>query len=60
MISNCLSNLSIQSPADQTKLAVVTAVKSGFRFLDTANDYDNEHVIGDALEELFKDEVVKR
>ena len=30
------------------------------RFIDCANDYDNEHVIGEALEELFKEGVVKR
>jgi len=49
-----------KSPQEQTKQAIVTAVKAGFRFLDTANDYDNEHFIGDALEELFKEGVVKR
>ena len=30
------------------------------RLLDTANDYSNEHVIGEALEELFSEGVVKR
>merc|ERR1711963_812580 len=49
-----------KSSQEQTKQAIVTAVKAGFRFLDTANDYDNEHFIGDALEELFKEGVVKR
>merc|ERR1719510_1051685 len=49
-----------KSPQEQTKQAIVTAVKAGFRFLDTANDYDIEHFIGDALEELFKEGVVKR
>merc|ERR1719510_57326 len=49
-----------KSPQEQTKQAIVTAVKAGFRFLDTANDYDNEHFIGDALEELFAEGVVKR
>jgi len=49
-----------KAPAEKTKLAVITAVKAGYRFIDCANDYDNEHVIGEALEELFKDGVVKR
>ena len=31
-----------------------------FRNLDCANDYDNEHVIGEALKELFAEGVVKR
>ena len=51
---------SFQAPASQTKEAVKTAVKAGFRLIDCANDYDNEHVIGEALEELFAEGVVKR
>ena len=38
----------------------MTAVKAGYRTLDCANDYDNEHVIGEALKELFAAGVVKR
>ena len=49
-----------QSPAEKTKLAVQTAIRAGYRFIDCANDYDNEHVIGEALQELFKEGVVKR
>jgi len=49
-----------KAPAEKTKQAVITAIKSGYRFLDCANDYDNEHVIGEALQELFKEGVVKR
>jgi len=51
---------SFQAPASQTKEAVKTAVKAGYRLIDCANDYDNEHVIGEALEELFAEGVVKR
>merc|ERR1712088_767832 len=36
------------------------AVKTGYRMIDCANDYDNEHVIGDAFQELFKEGVVVR
>ena len=39
---------------------MITAVKAGYRMLDCANDYDNEHVIGEALKELFAAGVVKR
>ena len=40
-----------KAPAIKTKNAVITAIKSGYRFIDCANDYDNEHVIGEALQE---------
>ena len=53
------SNLG-QAPPEKTKEAVMTAVKAGYRMLDCANDYDNEHVIGEALKELFAAGVVKR
>ena len=39
---------------------MIAAVKSGYRMLDCANDYDNEHVVGEALKELFDAGVVKR
>ena len=31
-----------------------------YRLIDCANDYNNEHVIGTALKELFQEGVVKR
>jgi diketogulonate reductase-like aldo/keto reductase len=49
-----------KAPPEKTKEAVITAVKAGYRLIDCANDYDNEHVIGEALQELFKEGVVKR
>ena len=49
-----------KSPAEQTKQAIITAVKAGYRTIDCANDYDNEHVIGEALQELFREGVVTR
>ena len=49
-----------KSPAAKTKAAIISAVKSGYRMIDCANDYDNEHVIGEALQELFAAGVVKR
>ena len=49
-----------KSPPEKTKAAVIAAVKSGYRMLDCANDYDNEHVVGEALKELFDAGVVKR
>merc|ERR1711981_490568 len=49
-----------KSPPEQTKQAIITAVKAGYRLMDCANDYDNEHVIGEALQELFAEGVVQR
>jgi len=49
-----------KSPPQKTKQAVLTAVRAGYRFIDCANDYDNEHVIGEALQQLFKEGVVQR
>ena len=54
-VQNCL-----QAPANKTKQAVLTAVRAGYRFIDCANDYDNEHVIGEALQQLYKEGTVKR
>ena len=55
-----ISDVAHQAPPEKTKEAVMTAVKAGYRMLDCANDYDNEHVIGEALKELFAAGVVKR
>merc|ERR1719500_2190175 len=49
-----------KAPAEKTKEAIITAVKAGYRLIDCANDYDNEHVIGEALQELFSSGAVKR
>ena len=49
-----------KSAPGKTKAAVIAAVKAGYRMLDCANDYDNEHVVGEALKELFDAGVVKR
>ena len=38
---------------DNTGDAVKAAIRSGYRFIDTANDYGNEHLIGAAIKELI-------
>ena len=50
----------LQSPPEKTKAAIITAIKAGYRYIDCANDYANEHVIGEALKELFNKGAVKR
>ncbi|GAB5354395.1 hypothetical protein AAMO2058_000115300 [Amorphochlora amoebiformis] len=44
----------------KTQKAVETAIRCGYRNIDTANDYNNEEEIGVALQNLFKEGVVKR
>ena len=47
-------------PLEITKNVVKAAVKSGYRLIDTANDYGNEPQIGQAIKELIDEGVVKR
>ena len=55
-----INYLFIKAPPEKTKAAVKEAIKVGYRMIDCANDYGNEHVIGEALQELFAEGVVKR
>jgi diketogulonate reductase-like aldo/keto reductase len=46
---------------NETKNAVLAAIrKAGVLMIDTANDYDNEPEIGEALRELFEKNTIKR
>lgn len=49
-----------KSQPDAVKTAVIDAVKAGYRHIDCAFVYGNEHEVGSALEELFSSGVVKR
>uniref|UniRef100_A0A7E4ZUX7 Aldo_ket_red domain-containing protein n=1 Tax=Panagrellus redivivus TaxID=6233 RepID=A0A7E4ZUX7_PANRE len=49
-----------QSSHDEVIAAVKTAVKDGYRLIDTAAGYQNEEPIGIALQELFTEGVIKR
>ena len=44
----------------EVKAAVKAAVKSGYRHIDCAAIYRNEHEVGAALSELFAEGVVRR
>ncbi|MEG1615665.1 MAG: aldo/keto reductase [Bacteroidales bacterium] len=45
---------------EEVKNAVIDAVRAGYRHLDCAAIYGNEHEVGEALQQLFKEGVVKR
>lgn len=49
-----------KAPAGVTGAAVETAIKAGYRNIDTANDYNNEAEIGVALKNCFDQGIVKR
>merc|ERR1711988_224194 len=41
-------------------LAVETAIKAGYRNIDTANDYNNEPEIGEAIKKCIEEGIVTR
>jgi alcohol dehydrogenase (NADP+) len=49
-----------QSPVGAVKAAVITAIKAGYRHIDCAAGYGNEHEVGEAFDELFASGIVKR
>ncbi|VDM58695.1 unnamed protein product [Angiostrongylus costaricensis] len=49
-----------QSKTDEVKVAVKTALETGYRLIDTASCYHNEGAIGEAIHELIKDGKIKR
>jgi len=49
-----------KAPAGVTAFAVETAIKAGYRNIDTANDYNNEPEIGMAIKKCIEEGVVTR
>ena len=47
------------SPED-TENSVYSALKTGYRMIDTANAYMNEEAVGKALAKAFEEGIVKR
>jgi len=46
--------------AGQTAAAVYQAIKTGYRNIDAANDYNNEHEVGDAIAKAIADGICTR
>ena len=44
----------------KTTEAVIAAIKAGYRNIDAANDYNNEHEVGAAIAKCIADGIVKR
>ena len=53
-------SLSFQSKDNDVKIATKEAIKAGYRLIDTAERYQNEHVIGEAIKECIKEGIIKR
>lgn len=49
-----------QMTGEEGKTVIRNAVLAGYRHIDTATLYQNEHQIGDALAELFAEGILKR
>lgn len=49
-----------RSEPNEIKESVLHAIRAGYRHIDCASIYQNEHEIGDALEQIFSEGVVKR
>lgn len=49
-----------KSQPGETKRAVEIAIKTGFRLIDAANDYNNEPEVGAAIQTMISEGVVKR
>ena len=49
-----------KSKPNEVKNAVIEAVKAGYRHLDCAYVYGNEKEVGEALEELYKQNIISR
>jgi len=49
-----------QVPFEQTKQSVLTAIKTGYRLIDTAAIYNNEKEVGEAIQEAIATGLVTR
>lgn len=55
-----LGTITFNDSPEKIKNAILTALRMGYRHIDTANGYHNELIIGEALQEAFKSKLVTR
>jgi diketogulonate reductase-like aldo/keto reductase len=55
-----LGTISFNESHEKIKFAIVTAIRMGYRHIDTASGYHNEELVGEALQEAFRLQLVKR
>jgi diketogulonate reductase-like aldo/keto reductase len=49
-----------KSEKGQVQAAVETAIRAGYRHIDCAYVYENEHEVGEALRNIFNEGIVER
>lgn len=55
-----LGTISFNESNEKIKFAIVTAIRMGYRHIDTANGYHNELLVGEGIREAFRLKLVKR
>lgn len=55
-----LGTISFNESDEKIKFAIVTAIRMGYRHIDTASGYHNEMLVGEAFREAFRLELCKR
>jgi diketogulonate reductase-like aldo/keto reductase len=49
-----LGTATVTNDGEATKVAVIEAIKTGYRHFDTSSDYGSEEALGEAIEEALQ------